>query len=260
MQLAHLAVEQVARPVGRGRVPPLLLLPRALEVSGHHLQVVEAAQQVLESLQCIHEPQRRHTAEFVDQLERVAQLLRPDSHLVQPLDRKQRAGVGDGRVEPVHSSFQPSPEQQRARLARRAAGRVDQAGELLEERGDLDLLHLPCHLVLALAAIGLDRTARRRDDLVEVGVVQAQGIEDAERDVEFPDAAQRGGQLPQTTAQLPDGCPAAGILLKPEHRQDLTQAAGGHAGPMKPLDVAFERRGQLTFEGADAARERALRQ
>lgn len=114
MQLAHFAVEQVARPLGPACAAPLLLLPRALEVSGHDLQVVEAAQQVLESLQCIHEPQRRHTAELVDQLERVAQLLRPDSHLVQPLDRKQRAGVGDGRVEPVHSPLQPSPEQQRA--------------------------------------------------------------------------------------------------------------------------------------------------
>lgn len=114
MQLAHLAVEQVARPVGPGRVSPLLAGAHALEVPGHDLQVVEAAQQVLDSLQRIQEPQRRHAAELVDQLERVAQLLRPDSHLVQPLDREQRAGVGYGRVEPVHSSLQPSPEQQRA--------------------------------------------------------------------------------------------------------------------------------------------------
>ncbi len=156
VQLAHLALEQAGDAVELGGVPPRFRAALALDVAGHHLQVVEPAEQILELFEHAREPTRRDPAELVNQLEHVPELLGRDPHLVEPIEGEQRAGFRHGRIEPVGSARKASPQQRRARLARRTAGGRDQPRKVLQHGDGLSLLDLPHHVLLGLAALGVD--------------------------------------------------------------------------------------------------------
>ncbi len=258
MQFTHLPVEMLQGGLDDRRRRRAPSGPLPLNVAGHDFQIVEPAQQVLEALECGHEPPRRDPPELVDQLECVPELLCRDSNLVQPVHREHRARIRDGRVEPIDPTRQPPSEQQRTRRVRGTAGRVGQMREFFEQRWRSDLLNLPRHFLAALAAVGFRRMSSRRNHLIEFRVSQPEGVEDAERDVEFPDAAESGRQPSHPTAQLPERRLAAPGMLEAEHGQDLAKATGGDAPAVERLDIVVERRGQVTFEGADAACEGAL--
>ncbi len=190
MKLAHFPVEHLAGALDSPRLGSAFPGALTLDVTGHDLQVVEPSEQVLDLPEPAGEAARRHAPELVDQLQHVPKLLRRDAHPVQPVDGEQRPGVRDGEGQPVRAAGEPLPEQERARCVRRARGGVNQPGQLPEEGVGLDALQQPEHLLAALPAIVLDVEPGADQDVVEIGVVVAEGLEDAERDVELPNSAE----------------------------------------------------------------------
>ena len=116
------------------------------------------------------------------------------------------------------------------------------------------------HLVVTHPAVRLHGERGAGQHVYEVRALLTERVEDAERDVEFPHSPKGGRQPAQAAAELPDGGLAAPGLFETKRRQDLAQAARSHTRAVQGLDIAVERRGQITFERVDAARERALRQ
>ena len=218
---------------------------------------MQSPQEILAPLEARHEAKRRNLSDLVRQLERVPELLGRDPHAVQPVEGEHGAGIGHGRFEPVRAAAEPPAERLAASRAFGPRRGDDEARQLLDERPGAGLLDLPNHLRAGVLAIGLDGLPGGRQRVGQVRPPLEQFAQDAEGDVELPDAAKGGRQPAQAPPESADRGLPGGRATETEHRQDLAQAAGGHAGPVQRLDVAVERRGEVTFEGADAARERA---
>ena len=115
MQLAHLAIESLGGAFDRVQLRRLFHASQPVDVARHDLQIVEPAEQVLQLFETPDQAKGRDPPELVDQLERVPELLGRDSHLVEPIEREQRSGIRNSRLNPIRPTSKPLPEQRDAR-------------------------------------------------------------------------------------------------------------------------------------------------
>lgn len=258
MQLAHLALEQRHDAFGRLIAAAIAPFVRGVQVAGHDLEIVQPAEQILDSPESDHQAAGGHAPELVDQFEGVSKLLGGDADPVEPVQHEQRARVGHRRLQPVGAAGQPLPEQERAGRLRPAGHAVGQAGQFIEQASCLQVAHLPGHLLPAPPAVGLDADPGRGQHVGQLRMVATERVEDADGDVELADLAEGRRNPAQPPPQLPGRALAPLGQIEPQHGQDFAQAARRHARAVHGLDVIVEHRGQVALEGAHAAGQGAL--
>lgn len=212
-----------------------------------HLEIVEPSKLRLRTLESPdRSPCRRHSS-VCGKLQRVAQLLGGDPHLVEPLGRIDETRCLHGGREasgafhdPEGKHFAPLLD---TGLRQDGTDRAKPSSELfgvhviepLEHQGAPIVARV--HHVRADVFQGVAGNARPPRQLVQ----------DVERDVELTHRSERSRQPPDFAAGLP-GFRAFHACR--QHRHRFPQPAGGHARLMDPVVVATNGGRQIPLEGA----------
>jgi hypothetical protein len=111
VQFPRFAIEQTLHAIDSVCESPRSAHTLTSDVTGDDFQIVQTSEQILESLEPVHQPERRHTADLMDQLEDVAKPLGGDSNQVQPIEGVQRAGGLDRGFQTVGPALQAPPQE-----------------------------------------------------------------------------------------------------------------------------------------------------
>jgi hypothetical protein len=219
-----------------------------------HLQVVQAPEHFLHSLQRPQLGRALHTARFHVELERVTEFLQRDARGVQAIGEVHRSGFVDGLPE-----RQCPPADARVERPTPGASRLAVLGVIELARGTVELADDPAKRFSSrfswdFCTSFLANRTRGIADQSQGGLAEAAGFMQLgyqeEHDIRFPDTAEPPRHFAELVGEL-----AGRLPLELHHGQQLAQPPGRHASPMDSADIAVFYAGQRAGETLETGAE-----